>query len=168
MRTDYENELEFEWEQGQGGSSESLLGEQPLARRPITIPPIVICGGPPNQRLTGFEFKRATPTARIAVMIHCVACLIVGRERTAAPVRNICLEGHTDNRGPASLNNTLGLQRAREVQKRLVRAIELLRPGLTGRITFSPSSAGMGSPIASNATPAGRARNRRVEVFLRK
>jgi hypothetical protein len=156
MRTGYEEELELEppWE------------EQPQ-RKPIVIPPIVICGGPPNRRLTGFQLNRAIPTPRIEVLIHCIACVVVRRERSSAPVRNICLEGHTDNTGPVSFNNVLGLQRAKEVQKRLARAIDLLRPGLAARIAFSPSSGGAGFPLASNATPQGRALNRRVEVFLR-
>jgi hypothetical protein len=110
MRLDYEQQHEYEWETGWG----EAWREAPRTRRPpIVIPPVVICGGPPNQRLGGFALNVATPTPRIEIMIHCVACMVVRREHTAAPVRNICLEGHTDNTGPVDFNNNLGLS-ARE------------------------------------------------------
>ena len=155
LEEELESSGEFEW-------------EAPGSPKPITIPPIIICVGPPNHTLDRFQLDHAVPTPRIGVMIDCVACQVVASRRTPRPIRTICLEGHTDNRGPGPYNDTLGRRRATEVEKRLRRAIELLRPHLSRRIRFTVSSAGAAVPRASNATPAGQARNRRVEVFLRR
>jgi hypothetical protein len=160
---EFESELEQEFE----GSGE-LDWEAAGSPKPITIPPIIICVGPPNHTLDRFQLDHAGPTPRISVMIDCIACQVVASWRTHRPIRAICLEGHTDNRGPAPYNDILGRRRAAEVEKRLRRAIDLLRPHLARRIRFTVSSAGATVPRASNATPAGQARNRRVEVYLRR
>jgi OmpA-OmpF porin, OOP family len=70
------------------------------------------------------------------------------------------IEGHTDNTGNAEKNQTLSESRAKAVLDYLVKkGIE------ESRLT----SAGFGQdqPIADNATPAGRTKNRRVELKLR-
>jgi outer membrane protein OmpA-like peptidoglycan-associated protein len=67
--------------------------------------------------------------------------------------------GHTDSTGPADYNQRLSERRAESV------AVFLSQQGVApGRMRIS----GMGEsqPIASNATPAGRQQNRRVEVAL--
>jgi outer membrane protein OmpA-like peptidoglycan-associated protein len=77
----------------------------------------------------------------------------------AAPDRRVRIEGHTDNRGGANLNQALSQQRADAVLQALVQ-----RGVARARIT----AVGMGAdrPVAPNDTPQGRARNRRVEVIL--
>ena len=68
--------------------------------------------------------------------------------------------GHTDNRGPDAVNNPLSLDRAQSVRDYLVgRGLSPLQIRTEGR--------GAREPIADNASEAGRARNRRVEIFLR-
>ena len=66
------------------------------------------------------------------------------------------VEGHTDERGRASMNLALSQARAEAVVgaliRRGVRAERLVPRG------FGPSS-----PVASNATRQGREKNRRVE-----
>lgn len=67
--------------------------------------------------------------------------------------------GHTDSTGSRSFNEQLGLNRARAV------ADELMNAGVPGyRIDVRGFADDM--PIASNATAAGRAQNRRVEIVL--
>ena len=68
--------------------------------------------------------------------------------------------GHTDATGSDAVNNPLSLDRAQSVRDYLVG-----RGVAVGRI----ETAGHGErePVASNDTEAGRAQNRRVEIFLR-
>ena len=67
------------------------------------------------------------------------------------------LQGHTDNRGPAGHNLTLSKRRVMAVVRFLV--TEGVDPA-----RLRPWGFGENRPLASNATPAGRARNRRIEV----
>jgi outer membrane protein OmpA-like peptidoglycan-associated protein len=68
--------------------------------------------------------------------------------------------GHTDSTGSADLNRRLSVDRARSVASYLTaKGIEPSRLQQDGR--------GPDEPVASNATDAGRAQNRRVEIFVR-
>ncbi len=71
----------------------------------------------------------------------------------------IAVIGHTDDTGPASVNDPLSLQRAQAVRGYLAeRGVSADRIDVQGR--------GEREPVASNASDSGRAANRRVEVFL--
>ncbi|MEO8186971.1 MAG: OmpA family protein [Burkholderiaceae bacterium] len=75
------------------------------------------------------------------------------------PSSTITIVGHTDSTGSASVNEPLSLQRADSIRDYLVtRGVAANRFSIDGR--------GAREPIASNDTEAGRARNRRVEIFL--
>ncbi len=67
------------------------------------------------------------------------------------------VEGHTDNTGTAAHNRTLSDARARSVVAALTAA------GIAGS-RLEPRGFGPDRPVADNATEAGRARNRRVEL----
>ena len=71
----------------------------------------------------------------------------------------VAVEGHTDDRGQPSVNDPLSRRRAESVRDALV---------AYGVAPSRVSVAGYGAsrPIADNATAAGRAQNRRVEVIL--
>lgn len=69
------------------------------------------------------------------------------------------ITGYTDSTGSAALNNSLSLQRANAVSNYL-----RLQGVSADRIVTE--GAGSRNPIASNATPAGREQNRRVEIVL--
>jgi outer membrane protein OmpA-like peptidoglycan-associated protein len=72
----------------------------------------------------------------------------------------VSIVGHTDSTGSAAINNPLSVDRAQSVRDYLVaRGVPATRIETSGR--------GEREPIADNATEAGRARNRRVEIFLR-
>ncbi|MEM5401236.1 MULTISPECIES: OmpA family protein [Paraburkholderia] len=68
--------------------------------------------------------------------------------------------GHTDNTGSPAYNQTLSVNRAQSVVNYLAsRGIQMQRMSAEGR--------GDTQPIADNNTEAGRAANRRVEMYLR-
>jgi outer membrane protein OmpA-like peptidoglycan-associated protein len=75
------------------------------------------------------------------------------------PDTDITINGHTDNTGSRAINETLSLQRARSVQNFLV------GQGLSSN-RFTVNGLAYDVPVGDNSTAAGRARNRRVEVFL--
>lgn len=69
------------------------------------------------------------------------------------------INGHTDSTGAASYNVGLSQRRASSV------ASYLTSQGVDGR-RFAINGYGASQPIATNATPDGRASNRRVEIYL--
>ena len=71
----------------------------------------------------------------------------------------VVIIGHTDNTGSDAVNNPLSLERAHTVRDYIVtRGVPAARVETAGR--------GEREPIASNASEAGRAKNRRVEILL--
>jgi outer membrane protein OmpA-like peptidoglycan-associated protein len=75
------------------------------------------------------------------------------------PGARVVIIGHTDNTGSDAVNNPLSLERAHSVRDYIVtRGVTSSRVGTAGR--------GEREPIASNASEAGRAKNRRVEILL--
>ena len=75
------------------------------------------------------------------------------------PSTTITIIGHTDSTGSPAVNEPLSLQRADVTRDYLVtRGVAANRFQIDGR--------GSREPVASNDTEAGRARNRRVEIFL--
>ncbi|NCC28088.1 MAG: hypothetical protein EOM22_08055 [Gammaproteobacteria bacterium] len=75
------------------------------------------------------------------------------------PDLGVRIEGHTDSLGDAATNLALSQQRADAVKQALIeRGVE------PGRLTAQ--GLGPERPIADNATSAGRAQNRRVEVYV--
>lgn len=79
----------------------------------------------------------------------------------AQPTLKLDVVGHTDNVGDAAANQKLSQRRADAVVASLVEDHGIAESRLTAR------GEGMGKPIADNATEAGRAKNRRVELVKR-
>lgn len=75
------------------------------------------------------------------------------------PQRTVAIEGFTDSQGNASSNMDLSQRRAGAVRDALI------AQGVTGD-RISARGFGDAHPAASNATPAGRQMNRRVEIVL--
>jgi outer membrane protein OmpA-like peptidoglycan-associated protein len=75
--------------------------------------------------------------------------------------QKVVIEGHTDSNGDDAFNMTLSQQRADSVRTYLVS-----RGVKADRITASGK--GETQPLATNATPEGRANNRRVEIIIQK
>ena len=75
------------------------------------------------------------------------------------PQARVRVVGHTDNVGSDALNDPLSINRAASVRNYLVsRGVASGVVSIDGR--------GEREPIASNETAEGRARNRRVEIFM--
>lgn len=75
------------------------------------------------------------------------------------PNLEVAIVGHTDSTGSDSINNPLSVARANSVRDYLAtRGVDTRRVRTEGH--------GSREPIADNHTEAGRAHNRRVEIFL--
>jgi outer membrane protein OmpA-like peptidoglycan-associated protein len=75
------------------------------------------------------------------------------------PVTTVRIVGHTDNVGSDAVNNPLSVNRAAATRDYLTgRGVASNRIAIDGR--------GSHEPIADNTTAAGKAKNRRVEIFV--
>ncbi len=75
------------------------------------------------------------------------------------PNTEIRIVGHTDSTGSDSINNPLSVNRAASARDYLVaRGVDGRRIQIDGRGSYEP--------IADNNTDAGRAKNRRIEIYL--
>jgi outer membrane protein OmpA-like peptidoglycan-associated protein len=72
------------------------------------------------------------------------------------------LEGHTDGKGAAEYNQKLSERRAASVRQWLIEREQLPAARMTTQ------GFGKTKPVASNDTDAGRQKNRRVEVVIKK
>lgn len=108
-----------------------------------------------------FEFDKADLTPAAEAQLQKAAALI-----RKAPPGGIQVIGHTDAKGDDAYNQRLSEARARTVADWFARQV-----GVRQR-DFAVSGKGETAPIAPNQTatgaddPAGRAKNRRVEVIL--
>ena len=75
------------------------------------------------------------------------------------PNAEVSIIGHTDSTGSDAINNPLSLERAASTRDFLVaRGVPTQAIRIDGR--------GSREPVADNATDAGRAKNRRVEIYV--
>jgi outer membrane protein OmpA-like peptidoglycan-associated protein len=111
-------------------------------------------GGRPTVILRGvtFETGRSALTPQSFVVLDQVAGSLV-----ANPEIQIEVAGYTDNTGSAVVNTRLS--RARAIAVRAYLARKGVAPSRMTARGYGPSS-----PVATNATSAGRAQNRRVEL----
>ncbi len=104
-----------------------------------------------------FDFDQADIRADAAGALSQLATVLRGFPNGTAR-----LEGHTDAKGDDAYNQRLSQRRAAAVKRWLVE-----REGIdAGRLTTH--GLGEGRPVAGNDDEAGRQRNRRVEVIIRK
>jgi outer membrane protein OmpA-like peptidoglycan-associated protein len=104
-----------------------------------------------------FDFDKADIRADAAGALAKVATLI--RNYPAARTQ---LTGHTDAVGAQDYNLALSRRRAEAVKRWLIE-----REKLDGA-RLEPRGSGETQPVATNDTEAGRQKNRRVEVLIRK
>ena len=102
-----------------------------------------------------FPTGSSSLTARGRAEVESIAAALRG-----ARMAGLLIDGHTDSTGSEETSRTVSLRRAEAVRAVLVGA------GLDPT-SITVLASGEGSPIADNATPDGRARNRRVEIVIR-
>lgn len=101
-----------------------------------------------------FDVGRADINPRLRPILDQFATGLGGQANTEVRV-----VGHTDNTGTDQVNDRLSLDRAQSVKNYLVtRGVNAQAVQVAGR--------GEREPVADNTTEAGRAKNRRVEIFL--
>jgi len=108
-------------------------------------------------RLVGLTFPSGQATVLPA---HRPLLEKVQKAADVFPRSQIVIEGHTDSYGDDEANLTLSRRRAE--------AIGAFLTGTLGIQSFRISAVGYGEtqPIASNDTPQGRERNRRIDVII--
>jgi len=107
----------------------------------------------PSEVLFGFDQAEVKPEFRPALDE-------VSRILNQDPRSQVLVVGHTDNVGSDAYNRDLSQRRAQSVVSYLnMRGVAPQRLSAQGRSFHEPR--------ASNATPEGRALNRRVELFVR-
>jgi outer membrane protein OmpA-like peptidoglycan-associated protein len=122
---------------------------------------------------TGIDVAR-TPNNELKVNVPSDFSFDVGRSAVKSDMRPVLdqfahgldpsmrvrIVGHTDSTGSDAINNPLSVDRAESVRDYLAaRGVAVTRVEVTGR--------GAREPVADNTSDAGRAQNRRVEIFLR-
>jgi outer membrane protein OmpA-like peptidoglycan-associated protein len=110
----------------------------------------------PGDMLFGFDEYRLKATQQTHQLLWEV---MQAMEKSWSPDHRWLIQGHTDSIGSKGYNKALGKRRADSVAN----WITLYMPGWKNYI--KTEGVGETDPVASNATPEGRAKNRRVEVY---
>lgn len=100
------------------------------------------------------SFNTDSATVRPALRADLVR---VGQNLTRYPNSSVQVIGHTDSDGEASYNQALSERRARSVA-------DILQANGVSGARLSTIGLGENRPAASNLTPEGKARNRRVDI----
>lgn len=101
-----------------------------------------------------FDIGRADIKPNLRPVLDSFASSLVNN-----PSTNVTIIGHTDNTGSDAVNNPLSFNRAASARDYLTsRGVSSNRISVDGR--------GSREPIFANNTPANRARNRRIEIFV--
>lgn len=103
-----------------------------------------------------FDFDKAAIKPESQPQIDQLAALLKDN-----PKLEVLIVGHTDGKGAFDYNLSLSQRRAKAVSDALVTGHGIAPARLT------PAGAGMVSPVASNRSEEGRAKNRRVEIVER-
>ncbi|WP_248281054.1 OmpA family protein [Azoarcus sp. TTM-91] len=124
------------------------------------VPDVEISPAPEGLQLrlpvsNGFDSGKAVPRPPLTRMLDAVVAPLAAYPRVA-----IHVVGHTDSIGSEMYNLKLSISRAEAVT-------EYLRSQGLGLERLSSDGKGEAEPIADNAREPGRARNRRVEIYLR-
>jgi outer membrane protein OmpA-like peptidoglycan-associated protein len=103
-----------------------------------------------------FDFAKAIIKKESGRVLHEIADLMQKN-----PSWSLTINGYTDSIGGNAYNLALSKRRAAAVRDTLVTGFHIAAPRLTS------NGYGSASPIDSNSTLEGRARNRRVELIRR-
>ena len=112
--------------------------------------------------ISKFNHDSSAVTETVRAQIRDLVRLVELSWQTDKPIVELRLVGHTDNTGPETYNRGLGDKRAEAIKKELIQI-----KGVGDRVSVAvDTSPGKTKPTGDNRTPAGRARNRRVDVFV--
>ncbi|EXJ15116.1 OmpA family protein [Imhoffiella purpurea] len=138
-------------EEGAGGSAPpgALIESRELSR-------LIEEEGHAALHAIGFEPGRATLMPESGPQIEAMARML-----GETPDLSVYIVGHTDGQGDLEGNLDLSRRRATEVVQRLI-----LNYGVLGE-RLTPRGVGNLAPVATNATPQGRALNARIEMVPR-
>jgi outer membrane protein OmpA-like peptidoglycan-associated protein len=133
------------------------LPPQPEPAAPPAAREAVPAAVPTKQRIVlrgvTFDFNSADIRPEARPVLDQAAAML-----TDNPGVSVRVEGYTDSVGTATYNQGLSVRRAESVYRYLVnRGVDPER--------FTVEGFGAANPVASNATEAGRAQNRRVELI---
>lgn len=103
-----------------------------------------------------FDFAKAVLRRQSGRVLHEIADLMQKN-----PTWSLAINGYTDSIGGAAYNLALSNRRASAVRDTLVNGFHIAANRLVA------SGYGAASPVDSNSTLEGRARNRRVELMRR-
>ena len=113
--------------------------------------------------LDNFPFDKSSFTPGLTDMVNRLASSVAQSWSSKNPIMVIRLTGHTDSSGPEKYNEGLGYRRSQAVAAALQDKLK----GFLDRVKILVNqSPGETDPTADNRTEEGRARNRRVEVFI--
>lgn len=150
------------FEEEQEGLDPPVVPDPPVPLPPVPIIPDVPPRPPENKRkrvtfeadvLFDFDSARIKPAAAARLYD-----LIYEIDRRTAP--SVTIEGHTDATGSDAYNMGLSKRRAEAVKQWLI------THGAPNAHRYRVIGLGENHQVASNATSAGRAQNRRVEVII--
>jgi OOP family OmpA-OmpF porin len=99
----------------------------------------------------------ATNTATLEPQSKAQLAGLVAKIKGNPAIRGMTITGYTDDRGAAAYNQSLSERRAEAVRSYFI------EQGIDGNMVRAVGK-GEANPIADNATAAGRAQNRRVEI----
>jgi len=143
------------------------LGPEWLTPRsgPLLFPPEAL-GVRAFLVLNRFPFNGVSLSRHHRQQIDRAVRFLAGRSRPGRPGVHIRLVGHADLVGPARFNDALGLRRAGVVREAFMASIARQASWLRARTRFDVETRGERQPVAPGNTADGRARNRRVSIYV--
>lgn len=128
---------------------------EPTAAAPVAAPCTAALAAASNTGKIQFGSSKAVVLPASIKVIQRIATAMKG-----CPALKIEIAGHTDGTGSSVLNDTLSKSRAEAIAEALIKS---------GIAAVRVTAVGYGSarPVADNVTPAGKARNRRIEFNAR-
>ena len=142
-------------------SFEGFGDPQPTAPQPSLRsrkPPVLVF-----LKIDKFNVNQSALTPQLKQAVRHLADSVKASWKTMQPIGIVRLVGHTDSSGTEQHNVGLGNRRADAVRQELYARLG----GFLNRVAIDiDPSPGKSKPTADNRTAAGRAANRRVDVFV--
>lgn len=139
--------------------AEALEEEKAMLAEAGKIPRATVTAGEKKVVITILAINLFTPAIEISGAGKGILDQVGGFLKKY-PEQKVIVRGHTDSTGSESTNRMVSEKRASKVREYLV-AYQNVNPSLVTSEGLGPSQ-----PAASNATEAGRALNRRVEIAV--